>query len=156
MQVILGAMSANQHPAAPVARGCTCLRLRKASRRVSQVYDQCLAPFGLTVTQYGVLGHLATFAGISIGELAEKLVMDPTTLTRNLRPLQRQGMVAVARNRRDRRQRALQLTAAGRKVFETARQGWVEAQRQLEQKLGTRETPALNAALDRVLERLAL
>jgi len=136
-------------------RGCTCLRLRKASRRVSQIYDQHLEPFGLTVTQYGVLGHLVTFAGIGIGELAEKLVMDPTTLTRNLRPLQRQGLLAVKTDRRDRRARSLELTAHGHKVFERAKPGWVRAQQQVEELFGERETPALNAVLDRVLERLA-
>jgi DNA-binding MarR family transcriptional regulator len=136
-------------------RGCTCLRLRKASRRVSQIYDQHLEAFGLTVTQYSVLGHLAAFEGLSIGELAEKLVMDPTTLTRTLRPLQRQGWVAVKPARRDRRARSLQLTANGRKVFAHAKPGWVRAQRQIEEAFGKIETPALNAALDRVLERLA-
>jgi DNA-binding MarR family transcriptional regulator len=136
------------------SRGCTCLRLRKASRCVSQVYDRHLAPFGLTVTQYGVLGHLATFDGISIGELAEKLVMDPTTLTRNLRPLQRQGLVAVKRDRRDRRARRLELTGSGRRAFARAKPGWARAQRHIERAFGKAETPVLNAALDRVLERL--
>ena len=136
------------------SRGCTCLRLRKASRRVSQIYDQHLEPFGLTVTQYAVLGHLATFYGISIGELADKLVMDPTTLTRNLRPLQRERLVVVKPDRRDRRARSLELTASGREVFEKAKPGWVRAQRHIEQLFGEVETPALNAALDRVLERL--
>lgn len=147
-------MANGQDDEAPKSPGCTCLRLRKASRRVSQIYDQHLEPFGLTVTQYGVLAHLATFNGISIGELAEKLVMDPTTLTRNLRPLERQGLVAVKPDRRDRRARSLQLTACGRKVLERARSGWVRAQCHIERVIGDLETPALNAALDRVLERL--
>ena len=73
--------------------GCTCMRLRKVSRRVSQIYDHSLEAAGMTVTQYGVLGHIARFDGIGIGALAEKLGMDPTTLTRNLRPLERQGFV---------------------------------------------------------------
>jgi DNA-binding MarR family transcriptional regulator len=131
------------------------MRLRKAARRVSQIYDQHLEPFGLTVTQYGVLGHLATFDGISIGELAEKLVMDPTTLTRNLRPLEREGLVAAKTDRRDRRARSLGLTVKGRQVLERARPGWARAQRHIERVLGEIETPALNAVLDRVLERLA-
>jgi DNA-binding MarR family transcriptional regulator len=122
---------------------------------VSQIYDQHLKPFGLTVTQYGVLGHLATFNGLNIGELAEKLVMDPTTLTRNLRPLQRQGLLAVKTDRRDRRARTLELTARGHEVFASAKPGWARAQRHVEQLFGELETPALNAALDRVLEKLA-
>jgi len=135
--------------------GCTCLRLRKVSRGVSQIYDRHLEPFGLTVTQYGVLGHLATFGSISIGELAERLVMDPTTLTRNIRPLLRRGLVAVRPHRRDRRLRLLNLTAGGRKAFTRAKPGWLRAQRHIEQVFGEMETPALHAALDRILERLA-
>ena len=142
------------HQAIKKSRGCTCLRLRKASRRVSQIYDRYLEPFGLTVTQYSVLGHLAIFDGISIGALAEKLVMDPTTLTRNLRPLEREGLVAAMDDRYDRRARSLGLTIKGRRVLESAKPGWASAQRHIERVLGEIETPALNAALDRVLERL--
>ena len=75
--------------------GCTCLRLRKASRRVSQIYDRALEPCGLTVTQYGLLGHIAAFDGIGVGALAARMVMDPTTLTRNLKPLLEQALVVL-------------------------------------------------------------
>ena len=135
--------------------GCTCMRLRKASRRVSQIYDRSLEAAGMTVTQYGLLGHLATFDGIGIGALAEKLIMDPTTLTRNLRPLERQGFVAIKADRRDKRTRCLHLTASGRRAFDNAKPAWARAQRHIEEALGEAETPALNAALDRVLEKLA-
>ena len=138
----------NAHP-------CTCLRLRKASRRVSQIYDRYLASFGLTVTQYGVLGHVVSFDGISIGALAEKLFMDPTTLTRNLSPLQRLNLVVVKPDRHDRRSRRLHVTPSGRKAFARAKPGWSRAQRHIERALGEVETPALNATLDRVLEKLA-
>jgi DNA-binding MarR family transcriptional regulator len=130
------------------------MRLRKASRRLSQIYDHSLEAAGITVTQYGLLGHLAKFDGIGIGALAEKLIMDPTTLTRNLRPLERQGFVVAKSDRRDKRSRCLHLTASGRAAFENAKPGWVRAQRHVEQALGGAETSALNAALDRVLERL--
>jgi DNA-binding MarR family transcriptional regulator len=135
--------------------GCTCLSLRKASRRVTQIYDRILAAAGVTVTQYGLLGHLAAFDGIGIAALAEKLIMDPTTLTRNLRPLERRGFVAIKTDRHDKRSRRLHLTASGRKVFANAKPAWVRAQRQIEQALGEREIPVLKAALDRVVERLA-
>jgi DNA-binding MarR family transcriptional regulator len=135
--------------------GCTCMRLRKASRRVSQIYDHHLEAFGLTVTQYGVLGHVAKFDGISIGALAEKLIMDPTTLTRNLSPLARQRLMVVKRDRRDGRVRSLHLTASGRKAFRDAQPAWARAQHDVEAALGDGEAPALNAALDRALEKLA-
>lgn len=135
--------------------GCTCMRLRKASRRVSQIYDHSLEAVGMTVTQYGVLGHIAKFDGVGIGVLAEKLTMDPTTLTRNLRPLERQGFVAMRPDRRDKRSRCLHLTASGRAAFESAKPAWMRAQRRVQEALGGSEAAALNAALDRFLERLA-
>src|SRR5438477_11657504 len=142
-------------PAKPKTLGCTCMRLRKASRRLSQIYDHSLESAGMTVTQYGLLGHLAKFDGIGIGALAERLIMDPTTLTRNLRPLERQGFVVTKPDRRDKRSRCLHLTASVRAAFESAKPAWVRAQRRIEKALGGAETWALNAALDRVLERLA-
>jgi DNA-binding MarR family transcriptional regulator len=141
-------------PSRPKPLGCTCMRLRKASRRLSQIYDHSLEAAGMTVTQYGLLGHLAKFDGIGIGALAERLIMDPTTLTRNLRPLERQGFVVTKPDRRDKRSRCLHLTASGRAAFESAKPAWVRAQRHIEQALGGAETSALNAALDRVLEKL--
>jgi len=135
--------------------GCTCMRLRKATRRVSQIYDHSLEQAGMTVTQYGLLGQLARYDGIGIGALAEKLTMDPTTLTRNLRPLERRGLVATRPDENDKRSRCLHLTASGRAAFEQAVPAWVRAQRRVEEALGGPETAALNAALDRALERLA-
>jgi DNA-binding MarR family transcriptional regulator len=139
----------------PKLMGCTCSRLRKVARRVSQIYDRSLESSGLTVTQYGLLAHLASFDGISIGALAEKMVMDPTSLTRTLRPLERQGLVALKPSRSDRRMRLLHLTTAGRRAFEQAKPAWARTQRFIESAIGELETPALHAALDRVLERLA-
>jgi DNA-binding MarR family transcriptional regulator len=148
-------MASKIAPSKAKTLGCTCMRLRKASRRISQIYDHSLEAAGMTVTQYGLLGHLARFDGICIGALAEKLIMDPTTLTRNLRPLERQGFVAMKSDRRDKRSRCLHLTASGRAAFESAKPAWVRAQRHIEKALGGSEASALNAALDRVLERLA-
>ena len=133
---------------------CTCLRLRKAARRVSQIYDGHLEPAGLTVTQFGLLAHLERLAGIGVGALAEELIMDPTTLTRNLKPLERRGLVESAPDPRDRRARRLSLTGAGRAALSSARPAWAAAQREIEQALGG-EATALNAALDSALARLA-
>ena len=139
----------------PKLTGCTCSRLRKVSRRVSQIYDRSLEASGLTVTQYALLAHLVAFDGISIGALAEKMVMDPTALTRSLRPLERRGLVTLKSSRSDRRVRSLHLTASGRRAFDEAKPAWARAQRHIESAIGELETPALHAALDRVLERLA-
>jgi DNA-binding MarR family transcriptional regulator len=139
----------------PRSVGCTCLRLRKASRRVSQIYDRALDPCGLTVTQYGLLGHITALDGIGVGALATRMVMDPTTLTRNLKPLLEQAFVVLAPDPRDRRARRLHLTDEGRRTFAQAKPAWRRAQLHLEGALGVRDASALNAVLDRVLARLA-
>lgn len=146
----------DNEPLKPRASGCTCMRLRKASRRVSQIYDRSLEPLGLTVTQFGLLGNLDRLDGISIGDLAGRLVMDPTTLTRNLKPLERQGLVVFAPDPNDRRSRCLHLTAAGRKAYGEAKPAWARAQRHVDKALGDVDAPGLNTMLDRVLERLAV
>jgi DNA-binding MarR family transcriptional regulator len=133
---------------------CTAARVRKTARVVSQIFDRHLEPYELTITQFGLLAYVNTFDGIGIGELAEKLVMDPTTVTRNLRPLQNRGLVALAADPQDRRARRLHLTSAGRDAFKTAKPGWSKAQREVEAALGPSDTTTLHAALDRALERL--
>ena len=139
----------------PASFGCTCLRLRKAARRITQIYDRHVEPCGLTITQFGLLAHLRVLDGISLGALAEKLVMDPTTLTRNLRPLERQGYVVLEPDPADRRARSLHLTEEGREVLRAARPAWARAQRHVEEVFGSTDTGALNAALDRMLEKFA-
>lgn len=131
------------------------MRLRKASRRVSRIYDHSLEPFGLTVTQFGVLSYLDKLDGVSIGSLADKLAMDPTTLTRNIKPLERQGFVVLAADPEDGRSRRLHLAAAGRKRLKDARPAWVRAQRHVDKMLGDIDAPDLNSVLDRFVERLA-
>jgi DNA-binding MarR family transcriptional regulator len=141
-----------QRPATP---GCICSRLRKASRRVSQIYDHHLAPHGLTITQYALLANISGTPGVGIGALAERLIMDPTTLTRNLRPLERQGHLTLEADPEDRRSRKLTLTEKGRTTLKAARPAWSEAQISIEKAVGDTEAPALNAALDHLLQRLA-
>jgi DNA-binding MarR family transcriptional regulator len=135
-------------------KGCTALRFRKAARRISQIYDEHLAPYGLTITQYGLLAHIQRLEGVSIGELAAELVMDPTTLTRNLGPLITRDLVVVALGKRDKRARTLGLTPAGREALEKGAAGWKAAQRSIASVLGEDLAPLSNA-IDRMLEKLA-
>ena len=146
---------ATQEAFPAISFGCTCLRLRKAARRVSQIYDSYVEPHGLTITQFGLLAHLRALPGISVSALAEKLVMDPTTLTRNLRPLEKKGLVKFAVDPNDRRARALHLTAAGRDTFRAARPAWAKAQRHMEEVLGNTDVGVLHKALEGALDRLA-
>ena len=137
---------------APVV--CTCMQLRKASRQVTALYDRHLEPHGVTVTQYGTLGMIRAFDGAGIGDLAEKLLTDPTTLTRNLRPLVRRGYVVLAENPRDKRNRNLHLTESGRNALRAARPGWEAAQREIAKVLGPKDGSALAGSIDRMLDKL--
>jgi DNA-binding MarR family transcriptional regulator len=107
---------------------CTCLAIRQAARHVSQFYDQHLAACGLRVTQYSILSKLKEEARLTINRLAEMMVMDRTTLGRNILPLQRAGLIAVVQGTVDRRSKDLYLTNAGKTRLSEARICWAKAQ----------------------------
>lgn len=131
------------------------MRLRRTARRVTQIYDHRLAPYGLTGAQFSLLAQLRAHPGLCIGALAERIFMDATTLSRNLAPLERRGLASFAPDARDRRARRLSLTEEGRALLKSATAGWSEAQRQVESLLGVAGAQALNATLDAALERLS-
>src|SRR3984893_4403092 len=89
---------------------CNCLALRQAARHVTQFYDQFLVSAGLRTTQFSILAKLQRLGSMTISALAADLVMDRTTLGRNLQPLAREGLVGVAKGRTDRRSREGRLT----------------------------------------------
>ncbi|HEY7608051.1 MAG TPA: MarR family winged helix-turn-helix transcriptional regulator [Alphaproteobacteria bacterium] len=129
---------------------CTCLALRRATRRVTQIYDAHMKPLGLRITQFAVLGQLAGAgapAAMSITALARRLGLDRSTLGRNLRPLIKAGLVAMEGGA-DRRAHTLALTEAGRALLEKAIPLWRDAQRHVSEKLGREKTRALRAVLD--------
>ena len=134
-------------PAATRPDTCNCLALRKAARHVSQLYDRCLAPAGLRVTQFAILARLHRLGPRTVGELAAELVTDRTTMGRNLRPLGREGLVAVGTDPRDRRRRALSITAAGAERLHAAQGGWAEAQARFERAYGGPEASELRRVL---------
>ena len=129
---------------------CNCLALRQATRHVTQFYDQLLASSGLRTTQFSILARLKLAGPMTINALAEALVMDRTTLGRNILPLQRQGLIDVAPGRGDRRSKQLRLTDAGAARLRTARKGWTEAQTRFESTFGDRRAAVLRAQLQAV------
>src|SRR5207237_243828 len=78
---------------------CNCLAIRQASRHVTQFYDQLLAPSGLRTTQFAILGRLRRSGPMPINALAAALVMDRTTLGRNILPLERDGLIEIGAER---------------------------------------------------------
>ena len=106
---------------------CVCLQLRKATRRVTQLYDQNLRASGLRSTQLPILVTLALTDSATIRLLAQQLAMDRTTLGQNLKPLQAQGLIEIVPGE-DRRKREVRLTDSGRDVITRAVPLWEDAQ----------------------------
>lgn len=129
---------------------CNCLALRQAARHVTQFYDQFLADAGLRTTQFSILAKLRRLGPLSINALARELVMDRTTLGRNILPLQREGLIAIVKGSADRRSKEVQLTDAGRARLRQAVKGWTEAQAQFQTVFGARRTLDLRALLHAV------
>src|ERR1700737_3035419 len=115
---------------------CNCLALRQAARHVTQFYDQCLAPAGLRTTQLSILARLKRLGPLTINALARELVMDRTTLGRNMLPLEREGLITIEEGAPDRRSKVLHLTKAGAERIRAARKLWGEAQTHFERSFG--------------------
>jgi DNA-binding MarR family transcriptional regulator len=131
---------------------CNCTALRKATRRVSQLYDSALEPCGLRTTQRSILMQIARSGNPPpLGELAEALVMDRGALTHTLKPLQRDRLVEVRVDPEDRRNRLVALTALGRKKLEESQALWKRAQQGFETAFGVAKSAALREALEFVV-----
>lgn len=139
--------------ALPKPRGCTNLKLRQATRLVTQHYDNEVSKTGLKITQYSLLSHVINLGPVRPGDLARALRMDASTLTRNLRPLQDAGWVEVAAGG-DARSRSVQITDAGRAKRQEAQRHWRVAQDGLNERLGADRVMALHALLDETIALL--
>ena len=103
---------------------CLCLGVHRAARALARRFDQALAPFGISHGQYSLLMSLNRPDAPRLGEAADFLAMDRTTLTANLKPLERRGLVAIVPDKDDRRSRRLHLTDAGRDLLKAAVPVW--------------------------------
>jgi DNA-binding MarR family transcriptional regulator len=130
---------------------CNCLAVRQAARHVTQLYDQCLAPSGLRATQFSILSRLQRGGRISINALAREMVMDRTTLGRNILPLERDGLIVVEKAPADRRSKAIRLTESSGARLRAAARGWAEAQACFEAALGGPRAARLRTLLHAVV-----
>ena len=126
---------------------CNCTALRKASRRISQLYDTALAPSGLKATQRAILAQDSRSGPTTVGALAEALVMDAGALAHTLKPLERDRFVTIEIDPDDRRNRLITLTANGRAKLAETDDLWAKAQRGFEIGFGRAESAALRDAL---------
>jgi DNA-binding MarR family transcriptional regulator len=114
---------------------CTCFNLRKAARAVTRAYDEALKPSGLRATQFSLLSVVANRGPAGMTELAQALVMERTTLTRNLKPLMEQGFLEVV-DGADKRRRPIAVTPRGRQALDKALPLWRRAQAKFADGLG--------------------
>jgi DNA-binding MarR family transcriptional regulator len=129
---------------------CNCLAVRQAARHITQFYDHWLAPSRLRTTQFSVLATLRRLGPMTINALASEMVMDRTTLGRNIRPLERDSLLAVEQGSRDRRSKELRLTATGEARFRIGIKGWRKAQHRFEGAFGAGRAKEMRALLHAV------
>ena len=148
----MSSLNTTRHLPNPTA--CHCQALRQAARRLTTYYDAALAPVGLRVSQFSILARLHRDGPRGIQALAAELVMDRTTLGRNIQPLERDGLLAAIPDPADRRARVLSITDRGAALVAVARPAWQAAQAGFEARYGAQPASQLHAALQSVVAAL--
>src|SRR3954454_1640811 len=126
---------------------CLCLHLQRAARAVARRFDEALRPLGLTNGQFSLLMSLNRPEPPTIGNVAALLAMDRTTLTANLKPLERRGLVEVRIDGADRRSRRLVLTQQGRDLLQSALPVWQRQHRAVEELMAGADAESLRSKL---------
>jgi DNA-binding MarR family transcriptional regulator len=126
---------------------CLCLHLQRAARAVARRFDAALRPLGLTSGQFSLLMSLNRPEAASIGSISALLAMDRTTLTANLKPLERRGLVAVRSDDADKRTRRLSLTAKGSTLLSAAVPVWRQTHAEIDGLLRASNAERLRADL---------
>lgn len=117
---------------------CVCGNLRKTTRVITQFYDQHLQSTGLRSTQCGLLRNISLHKNISIGELGDMLLMDQSTVTRNIGILKKHGYIMITAENHDARKKSISITQSGEEKLKEAIPLWEEAQGKIEHELGGR------------------
>ncbi|WP_259782267.1 MarR family winged helix-turn-helix transcriptional regulator [Aestuariispira ectoiniformans] len=138
----------------PLSGSCICLTFRRTAHLTTQFYDQMLAPAGVTIRQYSMLVIISEHDHLSIKEAAVLFKLDRTTLSRNLKPLEREGWIEIQTGE-DRRSRQIILTGKGRSTVMKATPMWQEAQKRMLAVLGQENWQEIRQTLDRANTALA-
>jgi DNA-binding MarR family transcriptional regulator len=128
---------------------CTCSKMRKASRAITRIYEAALQSSSLSVSQFNLLCVLDSRGGLALTALAEVLDLDRTTLTRNLKPMERDGLIAI-HGEQDQRKKLIELTDTGRLRHAAALPLWNAVQSKLMSSLGPDTWNILDSALSEV------
>lgn len=124
---------------------CLCLHVQRAARALSRRFDEVFRPYGITSGQFSLMNGLNRPEPPTIGAVAALLVMDRSTVTANLKPLERAGLVTVVVDEKDRRGRRVALTDKGRERLGQTMRVWVQEHEALEREIG--DGAALRTAL---------
>lgn len=127
-------------------QACVCGSLRRAARAITQLYDDMLRPSGLRITQFSILGSAMEMSPITLTRLANATVTDRTTLTRNLKLLEKQGLIRIEAGG-DRREREISITRDGADAVKRAYPLWQRAQTQVTSGLGPKRLQAMQTEL---------
>lgn len=148
-------MEANEHiDPKTINPKCSCFNLRKATRAVTQFFDHQLEPAGIRATQFTLLVSMASVSARTLTEMANTLVMDRTTLTRNLKPLEKLGFIQTIEPR-DKRSKAYALTEKGRETLEKGIPLWYQAQTRIQEALGDERFGRILQDLDAVTKTIS-
>jgi DNA-binding MarR family transcriptional regulator len=132
------------------------MKVRRLARRITQIYDDALAPHGLTIGQLGLLAVLGRRRGLGVNALAERLGADASTVSRLIRPLEAAGLLAIAPDPNDGRAKVITITAAGFAKRAAAVEAWNDAQADVAERLGPGRHAALHFLLDDAHIHLAM
>jgi DNA-binding MarR family transcriptional regulator len=127
---------------------CLCLAAQRTARALARRFDDALRPVGLTSGQFSLLMSLNRPTPPTLGSVATLLAMDRTTLTANLKPLERRGLLTISRNAEDQRSRLLHLTDAGRSLLEEALPVWLATHEAIDRQLSAFDGKELRGALN--------
>jgi DNA-binding MarR family transcriptional regulator len=136
-----------------IGRTCACFKVRKAARAITKLYEEVLRPSGLHSTQFSLLMAARVMGPVTVVNLAKVTVMDRTTLTRNLQILERLRLITIKPGE-DRREREVNLTAAGMEALAKAVPLWKEAQDRVKKALGEEKMGDLMDGLSEMISRL--
>lgn len=126
-----------------VGEECACFNVRKLSRAITRAYDHHLSPTGLRITQFTILNAVSVAGRANLNQIADALVMDRSTLGRNIRPLIKSGLIESAVDDNDGRAQVLSLTKKGRVELAAALPYWRQAQQHLDHRLGAMDLLSL-------------
>lgn len=133
-----------------VANNCLCYKLRATSRKVTRRYDSALKPVGLKANQFSIMVAISIMSPVSITDLSEALAMDRTTLTRNLRPLEKSGLIKLTDGYG--RIRDITLSEEGVSRLKKAKPLWHSAQTKLRKELGESDSEQISQLLNQILK----